>query len=120
MNLDHILDNLKQPEKIDIDAIIRKKWDKYLKHYFYIEHYNELLVGKYIKYTDLNITKLSGGVIIKIHKSNNSIIKLTLKNLKYKTLWDIKPQNCYIYQYSRSTDFFRDLLDNLNYTVVDI
>ena len=74
-------------KKINIEYLIRDKWNKYLLNYDFILDINDLKLNAYIKYIDFNLLTINISIIVKIDKTNK---KLFIKNVDSSL---IKPQN---------------------------
>ena len=79
---------------------IKKKYNKELKKYNYIDDLEKLKVGNYIKYINLEINKIVYGILINItnYDFSNGIRFITLKHTKNKNIWNLKPSKYYIFQ----------------------
>ena len=53
--------------------------------------------GGYIKYVDLNITKIKYGILSKITKDEHDNVVLVLKNTKHKFHWKIMFSKYYVF-----------------------
>ena len=79
---------------------IKKKYKNELINYNYIDNLENLKVGNYIKYINLEINKIVYGILINItnYDYNNGIRFITLKHTKNNNIWNLKPSKYYIFQ----------------------
>ena len=116
------LNNVKNVQ-IDIDTIARKKWKSELAEYVYIDNsrYSAISTGKMIAYINIEFDNLSFGLVSKIeHDRKKRVTKILLKSITYNTYWKIDIKKAHIFQSkSQSVDFFRNIINNLNYKVID-
>lgn len=117
MEIDDILDTVKSTNGDTIENDIRKKWNTELKNYYHINNKNidKLDKGKYIKYTDLGLTKIRYGILVDIitNPFGASITHLRLKNTRDNSYWKINFNRHHIFQLDRSADAIRKIFDDL-------
>ena len=68
---------------------INHKFKDKLKNYTYITDIQDLSCGGYIRYVDLNISKIKYGILSKITKNKYDNVILVLKNTQLKYHWKI-------------------------------
>ena len=113
-NFNTIIMNYSETQEEDNDNIINEIFNMYsslLNKYEYIDDLNNLKLGGYIRYINLNKEFRFGGILLKI-KNKDDILntKLLLKNTT-NNLWEISFINNFIFYKKHKTknDKFRNL-----------
>ena len=98
--LDEILNDYKETNLDDVYKKIEVKFKDDLEKYYKVNDFNELKVGNFIKYVDLDIKNIKYGILVKIVLFNDqkTIKYIYLKNTINKNIWRIKPSKFFIYQ----------------------
>ena len=98
--LNEILNDYKETNLDNIYKKIEIKFKDELERYQRIDNINELKVGNFVKYIDLNIKIIKYGILVKIvlYKDEKTIKYIYLKNTINNNIWRIKPSKFFIYQ----------------------
>ncbi len=91
---------------------IKKKFKSELKNYSYITDINDISVGGYIKYIDMNISKIRYGILVRTYTDSFENKKITLKNSSLSYYWNISPAKYFIF-YKQHTPQKRSTLQRL-------
>lgn len=106
------VDSVIEPKNKSYIETLKNKYDIELNDYFYIDesNINEMKIGGYVRYIDMNEELKWGGILINIKKKKLTKMKLVLKN-STNNYWNIKYKNFYIFYKNNVSryDKFRDL-----------
>ena len=113
VNNNNYVDSIIQPKETDNIDLLKQKYEIELNEYIFINDKNidEMIVGGYIRYVNMNDELKWGGILIKVKDEKKlTKMKLVLKN-STNNYWNIKFKNFYIF-YKKNVsryDKFRDL-----------
>jgi hypothetical protein len=96
----------------EIQSKIMVRWNNELEDYQFADNMRELHIGWYIKYTNMELKKLSGGILVKIITDSFGIKLLVLKSPAYHTIWYLRPKKFYIFQRKTETDPISKFLEH--------
>jgi len=107
------VDSVIEPKNKSYIETLKNKYDIELNEYFYIDesNINEMKIGGYVRYINMNEELKWGGILINIKNKNKlTKMKLVLKN-STNNYWNIKYKNFYIFYKNNVSryDKFRDL-----------
>lgn len=107
------VDSVIEPKNKSYIETLKNKYDIELNEYFYIDesNINEMKIGGYVRYINMNEELKWGGILINIkNKKKLTKMKLVLKN-STNNYWNIKYKNFYIFYKNNVSryDKFRDL-----------
>jgi hypothetical protein len=90
--------------KREIAKDIFKRWPDKLDIYTFVEDTNELRLGDYINYVDINLTGIHGGILVKMFRDAVGTLRrilLMTPDREQRFLWYIRPTHKYLFRFNR-------------------